>query len=242
VRNNYFTKCDGENEMISNKSTGNRYLHNTFIDNKGELTLRHGDEAWIEGNFFDDPSDVGAPGIRVIGSRHVIVNNYLKRLRFAFNVYNGEDNPQPTGYTQVKDVIIAFNTVEDCQEEFRLGTTNRPMPPVNLRIFYNLVKSTGDTILNYSNKSTDVRYKGNIMYGGDPGRTDSGIREKRPMLADDKLKRLATDVNKLFLKADRKVIPGLAVDINGTPRPDACNIGAIESPGGKPLFLCPHKM
>ena len=52
VEKNYFYRCDGEVELISNKSWNNTYRHNTFYDCQGTLTLRWGRECLVEGNYF----------------------------------------------------------------------------------------------------------------------------------------------------------------------------------------------
>ena len=52
VENNLFERTDGEIEIISNKSGSNAFRYNTFRESAGTLTLRHGNDATVEGNFF----------------------------------------------------------------------------------------------------------------------------------------------------------------------------------------------
>ena len=52
VENNYFDRCDGELEIISNKSGKNKFLNNTFYESRGTLTMRHGNNNLVEGNVF----------------------------------------------------------------------------------------------------------------------------------------------------------------------------------------------
>jgi poly(beta-D-mannuronate) lyase len=230
VTRNYFTKCDGENEMVSNKSSGNKYLYNSFVDNHGELTLRHGNDTWIEGNYFENST-----GIRVIGSRHVILSNYLKKTQFGFNIYAAEANPVPAGYTAVVDPIIAFNTIEDCASAFQIGTSGRPVAPKNVRVAYNLVQATGN-ILQYDNAASDVKYVGNIMYGGNLGGARPGIDGNKPALLTDNLGRLVADPAHLPMPVDASAFPQAAKDLNGTPRGATPNVGAIQAPNVKPLY------
>jgi poly(beta-D-mannuronate) lyase len=231
VTRNYFTKCDGENEMISNKSTGNKYLYNALVDNNGELTLRHGDEVWIEGNYLESST-----GIRVIGARHVILSNYLKKLSFGFNVYAAEANPEPAGYAAVVDPIIAFNTLEDCGTSFMLGTSGRPVAPKNVRVGYNLVQAAG-TILQYANAGSDVKYEGNIMYGGNLGTADRpGITREKPALLQDQWQRLVADASKLPVTVAKDAFPQAAKDLNGMDRGSSLNVGAIQAPNVRPLY------
>ena len=51
VEDNYYEHCDGEAEIISNKSCENIYRRNTFVECKGAL-MRHGNRCTAEGNWF----------------------------------------------------------------------------------------------------------------------------------------------------------------------------------------------
>ncbi|MGI9318097.1 MAG: polysaccharide lyase 6 family protein, partial [bacterium] len=44
VENNYFDRCDGELEIISNKSGNNKFIGNVFFESRGTLTMRHGND------------------------------------------------------------------------------------------------------------------------------------------------------------------------------------------------------
>ncbi|MEM8524212.1 MAG: chondroitinase-B domain-containing protein [Bacteroidota bacterium] len=74
----YFTQCNGDGEIISSKASQNVYRYNTFEDNPlSELVLRHGSEAVVYGNFFLN----GKGGVRVReGQNHYIYNNYFYEL------------------------------------------------------------------------------------------------------------------------------------------------------------------
>ncbi|MEM9368593.1 MAG: polysaccharide lyase 6 family protein, partial [Planctomycetota bacterium] len=52
VEANHFQRCDGEAEIISNKSCENIYRHNLFDRCSGALTLRHGHRCLVDGNVF----------------------------------------------------------------------------------------------------------------------------------------------------------------------------------------------
>lgn len=74
----YFTQCNGDGEIISSKAAENVYRYNTFEDNPlAELVLRHGSRAVVYGNFFLN----GKGGVRVReGQEHYIYNNYFYDL------------------------------------------------------------------------------------------------------------------------------------------------------------------
>ena len=80
VGRNYFVRCNGENEVVSNKSSINTYFANTFRQCNGALVLRHGHHARVEGNYFFGDGAEDAGGIRVVDSHHHIVNNHLQEL------------------------------------------------------------------------------------------------------------------------------------------------------------------
>lgn len=120
VANNLFERCDGEVEIISNKSNNNSFRNNIFYKCEGALVLRHGNYCIIDGNVFigDDKSEFMG-GIRVINTGHWITNNYFynikgKEFRSALAVMNGVPKSPQNRYNQVTDVVIAFNTFVDC--------------------------------------------------------------------------------------------------------------------------------
>jgi poly(beta-D-mannuronate) lyase len=80
VEDNYFYGCDGEVEIISNKSCENIYRRNTFVECAGTLTLRHGDRASVYGNFFFGNGKRRTGGVRIIGEGHLVYNNYFQDL------------------------------------------------------------------------------------------------------------------------------------------------------------------
>ena len=75
VENNYFDRCDGELEIISNKSGKNKFLNNTFYESRGTLTMRHGNNNLVEGNVFFGNGADHTGGIRVINAGQTIRNN-----------------------------------------------------------------------------------------------------------------------------------------------------------------------
>lgn len=114
---NRFEQCDGEIEIISNKSCFNSYFHNTFVNNNGGLTLRHGNNCLVDGNFFDGAGKEDSYGVRFIGEGHVAINNYFYQLlgspgnafRSPVTIVNGLVNTPLNGYFQVRRAVIAHN-------------------------------------------------------------------------------------------------------------------------------------
>jgi poly(beta-D-mannuronate) lyase len=119
---NLFEECNGEIEIISNKSFHNSYLHNSFVSSDGGLTLRHGNNCLVDGNFFDGNNKKLAYGVRFIGEGHVATNNYFYNLLGAPNnvfrapvtLVTGVVNTPLNGYFQVRRAVVADNIFVNC--------------------------------------------------------------------------------------------------------------------------------
>ena len=109
VRDNRFIHCDGEPEVISNKSSGNKYINNYFENCHGELVMRGGHDCLIDSNTFNG----GLGGIRVNGTHHTITNNNFTGLPTAIRLmYGMAKGKAETGfYIAASDCIIKHNSI-----------------------------------------------------------------------------------------------------------------------------------
>ncbi len=154
---NYFYDFSGEVEIISNKSGQNKYYHNTFRDYSGTLTLRHGNNCEVYGNYFLAGNQIFSGGIRVIGEGHKIYNNYIEDINYrkpsgagssttgGINVSNGRPNSELSGYYQVKNTEIVNNTFVNCDYALRIGTqvkSDLSLAPENLTVANNIMFNT----------------------------------------------------------------------------------------------------
>jgi len=132
----YFTRCNGDGEIISHKSRQNVYRYNTFEDNPvAELVLRHGDEGIVYGNFF--LNNMGGVRVRE-GSSHFIYNNYFEGMdRRSIFLQNESSDP-------LSDIHIYHNTIVD-SEEILLGSSGSN-PPTNVTIANNIFTNPKDRI------------------------------------------------------------------------------------------------
>jgi poly(beta-D-mannuronate) lyase len=119
VRDNRFLHCNGEPEVISNKSSGNKYINNYFENCYGELVMRGGHECLIDSNTFAG----GTGGIRVNGTGHTITNNTLKDLPIAIRLMYGMAKGKiDTGfYIAASDCIIKNNQITHCDTGILIG-------------------------------------------------------------------------------------------------------------------------
>ncbi len=178
---NRFEECDGEIEIISNKSCHNSYLHNTFVNSDGGITLRHGNNCLVDGNFFDGENKKLSYGVRFIGEGHVAINNYFYRLngapnqtfRAPFTVVNGLVNTPQNGYFQSKRCVFADNIFVDCVTPvIRIGAFSKRegmiLPPDSLTIKNNIIfDDAGKAGEVYEDATTPqhITYTNNKVYG-----------------------------------------------------------------------------
>jgi poly(beta-D-mannuronate) lyase len=189
VENNLFEQCDGELEIISNKSCENIYRGNTFLDCAGTLTLRHGNRCVVEGNFFLGHHKKGSGGIRVIGEDHVIVNNYIEGVtQGGLWITAGIPNSELKGYFQARNCVIAFNTIVDSagpclQLDAGMGTSGRTLLPENITIATNLFSPGQGGSLLRGTEGMGWKWFGNLCFGAPA--EHSGVRVTDQKLARD---------------------------------------------------------
>jgi len=118
---NLFVRCEGENEMISNKSSGNTYRFNTVIDCAGgEISQRHGNDCMYYGNYMRRTQ-----GMRIYGDRHRIFANYFESNSVGVNMGNGDgdvyNGAALTAHDRPDDNIIVFNTFVGNGTHYEMG-------------------------------------------------------------------------------------------------------------------------
>ncbi|MEX0321592.1 MAG: chondroitinase-B domain-containing protein [Puniceicoccaceae bacterium] len=180
VEYNLFESCDGEIEIISNKSGENIYRYNTFWKSQGMLTLRHGNDCVVEGNYFLGEGRSNTGGIRVIGERHTVINNYIERTTgrddAAITVYAGVPNSPLNQYYAAHDAVVAHNTIVDVTNgHIELGAgypdRDRTVLPTGVVIANNLhaqvlTSSTStDGPAVFGQAVNDPVYQGNMLSG-----------------------------------------------------------------------------
>jgi poly(beta-D-mannuronate) lyase len=178
VRGNYFERCNGEIEIISNKSCGNLYSNNVFFECRGMLTLRHGNDCTVEGNYFFGNKVSSSGGVRIIGEEHKVYNNYFQDLmgnnfRAALCMVRGKENSVLNDYFQVKNALVVFNTFVNCYEAFCINynsSSTYTMPPIGTVVAHNHVYNTNANNTNVNlalqNVNLDVTWKNNLMNVG----------------------------------------------------------------------------
>jgi poly(beta-D-mannuronate) lyase len=219
VEDNLFDRCDGELEIISNKSCENTYRYNTFLDCAGMFTLRHGNRCLVEGNFFLGHHKRGSGGIRVIGEHHKIIGNYVDGVENGgIWLTTGMVNPALVEYFQVTNCLIAFNWFVDLrgpalQLDAGYRTPRRILRPEHVTIANNVFAVRGDGALLTGTEGKAFKWIGNVANVAPAGA--KGIRVVDPKLerGKDGLWRPAEDSP---VRGPGE-IPHIGSDMNGQP-------------------------
>jgi poly(beta-D-mannuronate) lyase len=189
VESNRFESCDGEVEIISNKSCENVYRGNRFEHCEGTLTLRHGNRCLVEGNVFLGEGKKNTGGIRIIGEDHRVVGNYLADLtgdgaRAAIAVVKGIVNSPLFGYFQVKRAVVERNTVVNCAHPIVIAVQAKgaTLPPENCTFRNNVVIAKGGPIVQILDPNSSITWKENEFYGGEVGVASLQTKTVKPIV------------------------------------------------------------
>jgi poly(beta-D-mannuronate) lyase len=178
VENNCFEACNGEAEIISNKSCGNIYRGNLFSRCSGALTLRHGNDCVVEDNFFLGGKARGSGGVRIVGRGHRVANNYFADLegddtRAAISIMDGVPNSALNGYIAVENAAIADNVFVNCKQTFVVGLGDKDadtrVPPHSVSVTGNVVIARRGPIVDVRDPKSEVAWARNVFAGGTLG-------------------------------------------------------------------------
>ncbi|QDV47627.1 Chondroitinase-B precursor [Stieleria neptunia] len=174
VEDNYFYRCDGEAEIVSNKSCGNIYRHNVFDSCAGALTLRHGHRCLVDGNLFLGRKQRGTGGVRLIGQDHRVTNNYFEGLRgdaerAALCMMNGVPNGALNSYAPVRGALVAHNTFIDCKVSMEIGVgagKEQSANPSDCQIIGNVLMPLKWQLFRIHADPKDFVWRGNLQQHG----------------------------------------------------------------------------
>ena len=168
---NKFEKCNGEVEIISNKSCNNIFRNNLFLESQGSMVFRHGNNCLVENNVFLGNNQPYTGGVRIINEGHTVKNNYFYGLtgqdfRGSLVVMNGVPNSPLNRYNQVKNAKV-INNVFYNSSSFQLGAgkdEERSLAPVNSAIYDNIIYNESDTeAIVFFDEMKGIVFKNNII-------------------------------------------------------------------------------
>ena len=174
VAYNIFDRTGGEVEIISSKSGGNVFRGNVFLQARGTLTLRHGDNNVVEGNIFLGGGADYTGGIRVINRGQTVRGNYMEGLRgdafsSALAIMNGVPNSPVNRYVEVANARIENNTIVDSRRvAFNVGADEeRSAAPSGSTFSGNLLSGLeGTSFLEVYDDVSGFEFTGNHVASG----------------------------------------------------------------------------
>lgn len=229
IERNYFFQCDGENEIVSNKSSFNTYRFNTFRRCNGALVLRHGHHARVEGNYFLGDGATNAGGIRIVDSHHVVINNHMQSLsgttwNAALSILGGNQASGNTnnGYQAVDDIVVAHNSIIHCMQSIFLNDAKGSRAPTGL-MANNLIVSASTPLIHPGLSPDGLTWTGNLFQESRSPSSKPGAQlEESGSLWRPGLGGAAID-------AAERIAFSVESDIDGWARPSAGrDIGAHE--------------
>jgi poly(beta-D-mannuronate) lyase len=241
VEYNLFVRCTGENELISNKSCGNTYRYNTFLDSRGaQLTIRHGNDCVVYANIFR-----GLDGLRIFGDRHLIFSNYFEGNTRGINLGNGDgevaDGAKLTSHDRPDNCVIVFNTLVNNRAQYQMDGRTKAQKEVGMgathtTFAYNVIQG-GEVAVEMNGANKDPVWIGNIVWqsGDMKALPATGFTSADPLLAKDANGIYRPQKGSPLLHADVAEFPRVIVDMDGQPRPAKKSIGADE-PSEAPTF------
>lgn len=254
IANNYFEKCNGEVEVVSNKSNNCEIRNNVFFECEGSVVLRHGNYCIVDGNFFiGNGISTFFGGIRVINTGHWITNNYFYNLkgnefRSPLAIMNGIPKSPLNRYNQVTDVVIAYNSWIDCLTPWQFSVGNnisrsdvlplseiRSARPERVEIADNLIynQQGNNTLIKAYDKVDGIEFNSNLAINQ---KTDSlhfnGIEYKSEEFEQKGLWAVPTaeQVKDLLSVYKGFEFENIDKDIFGNSRKTSNNIGAMVFP------------
>jgi hypothetical protein len=234
VEYNLFLRCDGENEMISNKSSGNTYRYNTVLDCPGgEISQRHGNDCLYYGNYMRNTQ-----GIRVYGDRHKIFSNYLEANSIGVNMGNGDgdiyNGAALTSHDRPDDNVVAFNTFINNGTHYQMGGRTGGLGSSNTVVANNIFQGGGSMASISSSAPYTGTWSGNIRWatssaGNMPA---SGYTTVNPLLALDANGVFHLQSGSPAIGAALGTFPYVTVDMDGQQRDADPDTGADEFTAG----------
>ncbi|MBA2937664.1 S-layer homology domain-containing protein [Paenibacillus sp. CGMCC 1.16610] len=156
VQYNLFDGLNGEDEIVSVKSSDNTIRYNTVLNSYGGMVARHGHRNSFYGNFIiGDGKKAGTSGFRIYGNDHKIYNNYMEGLTDdAVQLDGGTEDAGPDGGT---NPIIRWGKGENDFAELRSLTPDRQQELLRGHWRQYNVQIYNNSFVNLSSKASAVK-------------------------------------------------------------------------------------
>jgi hypothetical protein len=229
LEHNLFAGCRGVSDLISNRSSGNTYRYNTFLDSpNSHLTLQLGDDCLVYGNCFRNTE-----GVRIYGDRHQVFSNYFQGNYIAIDLGNGGPDPEdgtPNSHGRPDNCAITFNTFVDNRTHFQMSRRTPVALGATNTTFANNIIQGGGSVVKIRGPYSGAVWSGNLLWqvAGAGDLPAEGYTQADPLLAagPDGINRL--QAGSPAIGSAVGTFPAVTVDMNGRPRPEKKAKGADE--------------
>ena len=262
VEFNLFENCDGDPEIVSVKSSDNIIRHNTFVGSYGTLSLRHGNRNRIEGNyFFGNGKAIGTStagstlytgGIRIYGTDHMIINNYMEGLTGTRwdapitltmgDAIDGESS-NLSKHFRAERVTIAYNTLVNNTHGIEIGYDNNDNYGKDLKdiiIANNLVTGSENAMVEIvdtdNDQGSNITWQNNLMHPTGTATLLAGatstsfgaseVKNENPNIVYNATDKVWRTTGTTPLYANAVTSETIDKDIEGQIRPTSSNPGA----------------
>jgi hypothetical protein len=230
IENNLFVNCNGENELISNKSSANTFRYNTILNStSGELTLRHGNDCVVHSNFF-----LNSAGLRFFGDDHQIYSNYFEDCDPGIQIGNGDgevaDGAPLTSHDRPDRVRVSFNTLVNNNRSVIMPGRTDGLGATALVFANNIIQSNSGVILDLGGPAPNARFEGNIVFGSatNGDMPTSGARRVNPLLSQDSFSIFRLQSTSPAINTSVGSFPEVTIDLDGHTRSGTKDVGADE--------------
>ena len=192
IEYNLFEDCDGENEIMTVKTSGNTFSHNTFLNSMGSLSFRLGHDNTAEYNYFygtdadaavqyfygttiEKVANYQTGGVRIYGENHIVRGNYMENLsgdtwRLPILVDSGDvsDSSNGNSHEAPTNALIEGNIlVNNLNGGIQVGGDKYSiMPSSNTFKDNEVVGDTGNLYFSYAAGDANS-WEGNTAYATD---------------------------------------------------------------------------
>jgi poly(beta-D-mannuronate) lyase len=197
VEFNLFEDCSGESEIMSSKSCGNIFRYNTFMNCRGALSLRQGEQGIAESNYFisNKGENNKCGGISVRNRKNLVLNNYFYGLspkKGSVITFGAGSAPDPKRIAQgitaihfpkTAENVIAHNLMVQNQGKIfdlvsDLGQRNKIFPSDSIYFFNNQLIGRASFVKTHT-KPQNLIWKMNYYQGKTGIEETNGLIKKK---------------------------------------------------------------
>ena len=169
---NLLVNCDGDAEIIENKSSNNIIRNNTIRTSIGMISLRSGNNCTVSGNLMLQEGKTGTGGIKIYEKNHTVTGNYIDNPQdYGFVLGAGDSYTNPSfGHAQVFNANVSNNIWINLNTRGAIighggdGTVS----PVGCTFANNALRGSVSPLINLSHPGNTV-FTNNTTSGSNPG-------------------------------------------------------------------------